>query len=235
VPPTATPVLPTATPVLPQASALDVVQTDAGLVAPARDSTADVRIFKMIPYAAPPVSDLRWKPPQPVAPWQGVRRADFYSPVCMGSTPWGTASMFYIGHQGMSEDCLYLNVWTPAKAGTEKLPVLVIVTDATVGGTYQVGEPTALAKKGIVGVTLNYRNGVFGWLIHPELDKESGSNNASGNYHYLDLIAALKWVQKNIAAFGGDPTNVTLWSSTAATKRIRPTRPSTSRRAGLIV
>lgn len=203
----------TSIPAFAQAPALNVVQTDAGQIAPARDSTGQIQIFRGIPYAAPPVSDLRWKPPQPVTPWQGLRRAEMFAPICMAGTPQVPGSVFYAGVSGVSEDCLYLNVWTPAKTGTEKLPVLVGLTDSGAQGTVARSDPAALAKKGIVSVTFSYRQGVLGWLIHPELDQEPGSNNSSGNYHYLDAIAALKWVQKNIAAFGGDPANVTLWSS----------------------
>ncbi len=207
-------------PVLAQASGFSVVQTDAGQIAPARDSTAEVRIFKMIPYAAPPVGALRWKPPQPVAPWQGVRRADSFGPGCMGGSSYGPASVFYHGAQVVSEDCLYLNVWTPAKSGTEKLPVFVLIPTYEASGADPVFDGTALAKKGVVYVTVNYRLGVFGGLIHPELEKEPGGNFTSGNYMFLDEVAALKWVQKNIAALGGDPGNVTLWGAVEGTVHV---------------
>jgi len=200
-----------------QSPALDVVQIENGLVAATRDSTADLRAYKMIPFAAPPVGGLRWKPPQPVSAWQGIRRADYFSPRCMQPNMAKT-SIFYTREEIASEDCLYLNVWTPAKSNTEKLPVMVWIY----GGSNIIGsasEPmydgAALAKKGVVLVTFNYRLGVFGFFAHPELSKESGANNSSGNYAALDQIAALKWVQKNIAAFGGDPNNVTLFGESA--------------------
>lgn len=211
------------TPAFAQAPSLDVVQTESGLVATTRDST-EVRAFKMIPFAAPPIGDLRWKPPQPVVPWQGVRRADYFSPSCMQYAPAVIPiSLWYEREQAASEDCLYLNIWTPAKSPDDKLPVMVWIH----GGANVIGAasvPTydgaALAKKGVIVVTTNYRLGVFGFLAHPDLTKESGTNNASGNYCLMDQIAALKWVQKNIAAFGGDPNAVTLFGQSAGSLNV---------------
>jgi len=211
------------TPAFAQAPSLDVVQTESGLVATTRDST-EVRAFKMIPFAAPPIGDLRWKPPQPVVPWQGVRRADYFSPSCMQYAPAVIPiSLWYEREQAASEDCLYLNIWTPAKSPDDKLPVMVWIH----GGANVIGSasvPTydgaALAKKGVIVVTTNYRLGVFGFLAHPDLTKESGTNNASGNYGLMDQIAALKWVQKNIAAFGGDPNAVTLFGQSAGSLNV---------------
>ncbi len=208
--------------VLAQGSGLDVVQTDAGLVAATRDSTPTVHAYKMIPFASPPVGDLRWKLPQPVAPWQGVRRAEWFSPMCMQPKQ-SSLALLYSVEQAVSEDCLYLNVWTPAKAGSDKLPVMVWVyggSNITGSGSDVRFEGADLTKKGVVVVTFNYRGGIFGWLAHPDLTKESGNLKFSGNYGLLDQIAALKWVQKNIAAFGGEPNNVTLFGQSAGSRNI---------------
>ncbi len=175
-----------------------------------------MHIFKGIPFAAPPVGDLRWRAPQPAAKWEGVRMADQFSPTCMQGN--GNAS---------SEDCLYLNVWTAAKAplresssvvfGTDRHPVMVFIY----GGAYNSGSGSqpgydgeALAAKGAVVVTFNYRLGVFGFFSHPDLTKAS-DRRAAGNFGMMDSIAALQWVQKNIAAFGGDPRRVTIFGESA--------------------
>lgn len=189
------------------------VKTDAGLVQGTAPSSAGVRAFKGVPFAAPPVGDLRWKAPQPATPWQGVRKADSFGARCMQGRIFGDM----IFRDDMSEDCLYLNVWTPAKNGRDRLPVMVWIY----GGGFQAGsasEPRQdgerLAGKGVVLVNFNYRLGVFGFFSHPELTKESG-RNASGNYGLMDMIAALQWVKRNIAAFGGDPANVTIFGESA--------------------
>lgn len=198
----------------------DVVTTAVGSVAAAADSTASLRVFKAIPFAAPPVGALRWKAPQPVTAWTGVRRSDSFSAACfMGNRPFGAiGSILYQQSETQSEDCLYLNVWTGAKvASAEKRPVMVLVH----GGGYLLGagsQPnyngSGLAQKGAVVITLNYRLGPLGFLAHPQLSAES-SDKVSGNYALQDVIAVLKWVQTNIAAFGGDPSNVTLFSESA--------------------
>ena len=193
--------------------ASDVVTVDGGQVS---GTTANgVRVFKGIPFAAPPVGSLRWKAPQPVVAWSGVKAADTFSPVCM-QQPYPPGSAYTTAPQPTSEDCLYLNVWTAANAG-DKRPVMVWIH----GGAWTRGSgslPTydgaALAKKGVVVVTTNYRLGVFGFLAHAQLTAES-PQHASGNYAILDHIAALKWVQKNIAAFGGDPSRVTIFGESA--------------------
>src|SRR5205807_1266214 len=166
------------------------------------------------PFAAPPVGDLRWKPPQPVTRWEGVRKADRFSPRAMQPPIFGD---MVFRSNGMSEDCLYLNVWTPAKSSKERLPVLVYFY----GGGFVAGDGSearyqgdSMAHKGIVALTVNYRLGVFGLLAHPELTKES-PRHASGNYSLLDQTAALRWVQQNIAAFGGDPKKVTIAGESA--------------------
>jgi para-nitrobenzyl esterase len=190
------------------AAITDPVRVDSGLVSGVSGSTDEVRVYKGIPFAAPPLGDLRWRAPQPPAHWEGVRTADQFSPVCMQQTrgPGGASG------PAPSEDCLYLNVWTAAKSASERRPVIVW----TYGGGFTSGAGSlamyngeALAKKGVVVVTYNYRLGVFGFLAHPELTKESG-HNASGNYALMDMAAVLRWVQQNIANFGGDPKRVTI-------------------------
>ena len=179
-----------------------------------------VRIFKGIPFAAPPVGDWRWKSPQPVQNWQGIKQCSAFSASPIQNKPqpfYCWTEEFIALPEPLSEDCLYLNVWTTSKPKTEKQPVFVWIY----GGGFSSGSANCaiydgeeLAKKGVVFVSINYRVGVFGFMAHPELSKESG-NNASGNYGILDQIAALKWVQKNIAAFGGDPDNVTIAGQSA--------------------
>jgi para-nitrobenzyl esterase len=165
-------------------------------------------IYKGIPFAEPPVGDLRWRAPRPARKWEGVRQADKFAPGPMqgGNPP-----------SGKSEDCLYLNVWTPATAAREHIPVLVWIY----GGGFNAGstsEPTysgeKLAKKGVVLVSIAYRVGQLGFLAHPELSAEN-ANHVSGNYGLLDMIAGLAWIQKNIAAFGGDPKKVTIFGESA--------------------
>jgi len=182
-------------------------------------SDGKVRTFKGIPYAAPPVGPLRWQPPQPVAPWTGVRKAAEYGPRAMQ----GRIYDDMVFHDaGPSEDCLYLNLWLPEDQPHTKLPVMVWIH----GGGFAAGsssEPRQdggnLCKKGVLIVSMNYRLGVFGFLAHPELTQESG-RNASGNYGLMDMIAALEWVHRNIAAFGGDPGNVTIFGESAGSAAV---------------
>jgi para-nitrobenzyl esterase len=188
------------------------VKIASGLVQGTTIAGTAIRVFKGIPYAAPPVGDLRWQPPRPAAPWQGVRDATAFGPACLQGKIFGD-----INFTQLSEDCLTLNIWTPARSRDTWAPVMVWIH----GGGFQAGaggEPRhdgeAFARKGIVLVAINYRLGVFGFLAHPELTKESG-RNASGNYGMLDQVAALRWVQQNIAAFGGDPSNVTIFGESA--------------------
>ncbi len=173
-----------------------------------------IRSFKGIPFAKPPVGDLRWKEPQPADNWTGVCKADHFGNNPMQKKIFGDMNF---RSAGMSEDCLFLNVWTPAKSSAEKLPVLVYFF----GGGFVAGDGSearydgeSMAKKGIVTLTVNYRLGVFGFLSHPELTKES-PHHASGNYGLMDQNAALRWVQQNIAAFGGDPKRVTIAGESA--------------------
>jgi para-nitrobenzyl esterase len=169
--------------------------------------------FKGIPFAAPPVGDLRWRSPQPVKPWEGARKVDSYAPGPMQDTGLITKMG---GQPKISEDCLYLNVWTGAKKANEKRPVMIwIYGGAFVGGTtsFPTFEGANLARKGVVLVSVAYRVGPMGFLAHPELSKESGKG--SGAYGIQDQIAGLKWVKENIAQFGGDPSNVTIFGESA--------------------
>jgi para-nitrobenzyl esterase len=203
----------------PLAAAEKTVKTTGGILSGVTNHDGSVTAFKGIPYATPPVGDLRWRAPQPVASWSGARKADRYGASCtqQQTGAFGPFTREFLYVTPASEDCLYLNVWTPKAQAAAKLPVLVFIH----GGGYDSGsgdvpiyEGEGLAKKGVVAVTINYRLGVIGFLVHPELSKESGKN-ASGNYGLLDQIAALKWVQANIAAFGGDPNRVTIAGQSA--------------------
>lgn len=172
-------------------------------------------IFKGIPFAAPPVGDLRWKAPAPVAPWTGVKQADAFADACMQApnSQGNTAPV--------SEDCLYLNVWTPAETVDEKIPVIVwIHGGGFVGGSTSIGmyDGSGYAKKGVILVSLAYRLGPYGFMASPELSRESG--HGSGTYGIQDLIAGLEWVRQNIAAFGGDPRNVTIFGHSAGSAAV---------------
>ncbi|MGH9592969.1 MAG: carboxylesterase family protein, partial [Bryobacteraceae bacterium] len=199
----------------------DPVKTDSGSVAGTSNKDASVRMFKGIPFAAPPVGDLRWKAAQPPVKWDGVKMAAEFSPTCANGAAGGRGGR---GGRGgapkggapaapaPSEDCLYINVWTPAKSAGDKLPVMVWTygggfTGGSGSDTWYDGE--ALAKKGVVVVTYNYRLGTFGFFAHPDLVAES-SHHTTGNSAMTDMLAAFRWVQKNIAAFGGDPRKVTI-------------------------
>jgi para-nitrobenzyl esterase len=173
-----------------------------------------VRAFLGIPYAAAPVGDLRWKAPQPAAKWSGVRKATAFGAHCLQGNVYGDM-VFH--DAGGSEDCLYLNVWAPAKPSSGKLPVMVwIYGGGFVAGATSEGrqDGTHLAAQDVIVVSMNYRLGVFGFFVHPDLAKESGHNSA-GNYGLMDQTAALQWVHENIAAFGGDPANVTIFGESA--------------------
>ncbi len=200
------------------AAVTEPVRTENGLVSGVAGGSPDVRVFKGIPFAAPPVADLRWQAPKPAARWSGVRAADTFSANCMQRAAGGGAFPPHGGDRSattMSEDCLYLNVYTTAKSSGDKRPVMVwIHGGAFTSGAGAIYEGEELAKKGVVVVTINYRLGIFGFFAHPELTKESG-HNSSGNYALLDQVAALKWVQKNIAAFGGDTGRVTIFGESA--------------------
>ena len=201
-----------ATTASPLAAAGPQVKTQSGIVEGKDDGT--VRAFLGIPYAAPPLGDLRWKPPIPPAKWSGIRTATAFGSYCLQGPVFG--DMNFRGVTG-SEDCLFLNVWTPSKPSAARLPVMVwIYGGGFVAGSTSEGrqDGSHLAQQGVVVVSMNYRLGVFGFLVHPELTKES-PQHASGNYGLLDQLAALEWVRDNIAAFGGDPGNVTIFGESA--------------------
>ena len=194
--------------------AADRVKLAGGTVEGTGPQASGLREFKGIPFAQPPVGSLRWSPPQPVKKWSGVRPATAFGPRCMQQSLFGDMNF---RSNGMSEDCLYLNVWTPAKSAGERLPVLVYFF----GGGFVAGDGSeprydgaSMARKGIVAITVNYRLGVFGFLAHPDLTRES-AHHASGNYTLLDQSAALVWVRQNIAAFGGDPRKITIAGESA--------------------
>ncbi len=196
----------------PAAAQIGIVSVTGGRV---EGVTADgVTSFKGIPFAAPPVGNLRWRAPQPVRPWSGIKRADHFGPSCMQDP----STLKLLGAPlTVSEDCLYLNVWTPAKSAHERLPVMVWIY----GGGFTEGsaswplfDGTRLAKKGVVLVSIAYRTGVFGFLADRELSAES-PQHVSGNYGLRDMIAALKWVRANITRFGGDPSHVTIFGESA--------------------
>ena len=199
------------------------VRTESGVVAGITMPGVFVSAFKGIPFAAPPVGDLRWRPPQPPAAWKGVRHGDQFGHDCMQakSGPFGPWSAEFISKSGMeggaNEDCLYLNVWTGARKAGEKRAVLVWIHGggfSSGSGGVPVYDGAGLARKGLVVVTVNYRLGVFGFLAHPDLTAES-KQKASGNYGLMDLVASLEWVHRNIAAFGGDPNRVTIAGQSA--------------------
>jgi para-nitrobenzyl esterase len=195
------------------------VQVEGGLLLGVTGRDASIAVYKGVPFAAPPVGDLRWRAPRPVVAWSGVRRADVFGANCMQpivdeKEPW---TYEFMAHGPVSEDCLFLNVWTAARSPAERRPVYVYVhggANTEGSGSVPVYDGEGLARKGIVVVTVNYRLGVLGFFTHPELTKES-EYRASGNYALLDLVAALRWVRANIAAFGGDPANVTLGGQSA--------------------
>ncbi len=190
------------------------IPVEGGLLAPASPDASGVRVFKGVPYAAAPVGAGRWREPRPVAAWSGVRPSDRFGANCMQPKAFGDIDPYT---PGMSEDCLFLNVWTPATTASERLPVMVWIH----GGGFVAGsgsEPrhdgVALAKQGVVVVTINYRLGVFGSLATPELSAETPWKG-SGNWGLMDQVAALGWVKRNIAAFGGDPAKVTIFGESA--------------------
>lgn len=190
------------------------VKIEQGLIEGLFDTRSGLQYYLGIPFAKPPIGELRWKAPQPLEAWKGVKMTKQFGPRPIQAIVFGDMNS---RSNGVSEDCLYLNVWTPAKRNTTGLPVLVYFY----GGGFVAGDGSeprydgaSMAKKGIVVVTVNYRLGLFGFFAHPELSKEA-SYKASGNYGYLDQAFALQWVQKNIASFGGDPKKVTIAGESA--------------------
>jgi len=200
-----------------------VVKTENGLVSGYK--SGEIAIFKGVPFAAPPVGDLRWKAPQPVKSWTGILKCEKFSASPMQSNPrpfmmW--TEEFITPPDNLNEDCLYLNIWSPFKSAKDKLPVFVWIY----GGGFSSGSAACavydgeeMSKQGIVFVSINYRVGVLGFLAHPELTSESG-NKVSGNYGLLDQVEALKWIKKNIAAFGGDPEKVTIAGQSAGSMAV---------------
>jgi len=178
-----------------------------------------VKVFLGVPFAAPPVGDLRWKAPQPVVAWEGVRSAKDFGPNPMQENIFGDMNF---GTKENSEDCLYLNIWTPAQTMKEKLPVLIYFN----GGGLMAGsgsEPRyageSMARKGIIAITANYREGIFGFFSHPQLSKET-AYKGSGNYGFMDQVAAIQWVKTHIADFGGDPERITIAGESAGSMSV---------------
>jgi para-nitrobenzyl esterase len=185
-----------------------------GIIEGEFDIKTNIQSFKGIPFAQAPIDNLRWKAPQPIANWNGIKQTKKFGPRGIQSNVFGDMGF---RSDGMSEDCLYLNVWSPAISTNDKLPVLVYFY----GGSFAAGDGSEsrydgenMATKGFVTLTVNYRLGIWGFFSHPELTKES-PDHASGNYGLLDQNAALKWVQANIAKFGGDPKRVTIAGESA--------------------
>jgi para-nitrobenzyl esterase len=200
------------------------VRLDVGAVSGVPGRSATVRVFKGIPFAAPPVGPLRWKAPQPPSRWQGVRAADKFSAMCAqlerSGLTLGLPTSVGLGEP--SEDCLYLNIWTTGTSSAQRRPVMVWIHGggfANGSGKSLVFDGEELAKKGVVVVTINYRVGILGFFAHPELTKES-ERHVSGNYGLMDMVAALQWVQKNIAGFGGDPARVTIFGQSAGSAAV---------------
>ena len=196
----------------------DPVATEGGLVEGVTLESG-VRAWLGVPFAAPPVRELRWRPPQPMPKWRGILHAERAAPMCLQSIRTRTMN-HYFGNEAISEDCLYLNIWSPA--GANRLPVIVWIY----GGGFNVGSASmanysgeGLAQKGVVRVNLAYRVGALGFLAHPELTRESGTGS-SGNYGLMDQVAGLEWVKRNIAAFGGDPGNVTIAGQSAGSTSV---------------
>lgn len=201
-----------------------LVKTQGGWVKGVLNASKTVVSFKGIPFAAPPVGNLRWRAPQPPLPWKGIRQADSFGAsaiqIKQGSrNPW--TEEFMVQNE-ISEDCLFLNIWTPGTGSSQKRAVLVYIHGGGFvegSGGVDVYDGEELSKKGIVVVTINYRLGVFGFLAHPELSAES-PNKVSGNYGILDQMAALHWIQRNISAFGGDPSRVTIAGQSAGASSV---------------
>jgi para-nitrobenzyl esterase len=200
------------------------VPTESGLLAGAPGTDKSITVFRGVPFAAPPVGEKRWRAPEAPLKWQGVRAADHFGANCVQTItrekkPW---TYEFMAHGEVSEDCLFLNIWTAAARAGEKRPVFVYLhggANTEGSGSIDSYNGEGLAKKGVVMITVNYRLGVFGFFTHPELTKES-DGRAAGNFALLDQMAALRWVKKNIAAFGGDPDRVTVAGQSAGASDI---------------
>ncbi|CAM4213290.1 carboxylesterase family protein [Cytophagaceae bacterium 50C-KIRBA] len=190
-----------------------------------KSEKSGIKSFKGIPFAAPPIGNLRWKAPQPVAAWEGVKSCQAFGPSAIQAPPapfYMWSEEFLIPKEPISEDCLYLNVWTDAQKTIDKKPVMVWIHGggfSSGGGSVPIYDGEKLAAQGVVYVSINYRVGIFGFFAHPELSKESPLH-ASGNYGLLDQIEALKWVKQHIAQFGGDPNNVTIAGQSAGSMAV---------------
>jgi para-nitrobenzyl esterase len=199
----------------------DPIVVESGSLA-GTELASGVRAYLGVPFAAPPVRDLRWRPPQPLTPWEGIYHADRTAPECI-QTLRAHDINHYFGEEATSEDCLYLNIWAPPqRAGASPAPVVVWIY----GGGFTIGSASManysgeqLASKGVVYVALAYRVGALGFLAHADLSAES-SQRVSGNYGFLDQIAALQWIQRNIARFGGDPASVTIMGQSAGSASV---------------
>ncbi|MCG8708081.1 carboxylesterase family protein [Brenneria sp. 4F2] len=199
------------------------INVTGGMIEGKLSGDKQLALFQGIPYAAPPIGELRWKKPQPVNPWSGVKNTDAFAAGCMQKAvtgdklPWTTEFL----HQGpISEDCLYLNIWSPAKSAKDKLPVIVFIHGGGFvegSGSVPIYDGENLARKNVIFVNFNYRLGVFGFLAHEALTKESGT---SGNYGLYDQIAALHWIKDNIDKFGGDGNNITIMGQSAGANSI---------------
>jgi para-nitrobenzyl esterase len=207
---------------------MDPIETDSGYISGTviGEPGNEIRIYRGIPYAAPPIGDLRWKPPQPVTPWEGIREATQFSK--WAAQPFPSPAIYQVMDEtGMSEDCLYLNVLTPSRDPDERLPVMVWLHGGMLiilSGNMRHYNTHQLPQHGVVIVTISHRLGPFGYLAHPDLSAESEKGKgvyASGNYGQLDLIAALKWVKKNIEAFGGDPDCVTIFGQSGGGSKVK--------------
>jgi carboxylesterase type B len=184
-----------------------------------------ITVFKGVPYALPPTGNRRWRAPEPAAAWTGIRSAAAFGPACIQQIvqekkPW---TYEFMAHDAVSEDCLVLNVWTPARAANERHPVLIYIhggANTEGSGSVPAYDGEGLAGKGLVVVTINYRLGIFGFLAHPELTAEATSSHASGNYGLLDQIAAVRWVHDNIQAFGGDAARITIDGQSAGASAV---------------
>ncbi len=200
------------------------VRVPGGLISGVPGHRASISAFKGIPFAAPPVGELRWQAPQPPTPWTGVKKADDFGSSCIQrivteSKPW---TYEFMTHNAVSEDCLTLNVWTPARVATERRPVLVFIhggANTEGSSAVPVYDGEGLASRGLVVVTINYRLGILGFFTHPALRQEA-SYGASGNYGLLDQIAAVRWVRDNIASFGGDPGRITVSGQSAGASAV---------------
>ncbi len=208
-----------------------VLTIEGGQIQGVVSNDPDVLVYKGVPYAAAPVGDLRWRAPQPVKAWEGVKVADIWGAAAMQNSGKATGDFYWkefyaAGDPQFSEDCLFLNIWTPAEAAAhaeKKLPVAMWIH----GGAYDHGygyemtmDGDAWAKRGVILVTINYRVGIFGFLAHPELTAED-EKHVSGNYGTLDQIAAVQWIKNNIAQFGGDPDNITVLGQSAGAASVK--------------